>query len=97
MKMENPLNPLTDPVNPLKDPLNPLMDSLTDVEKAFLLLCWLFSKHEWIDNTMARECTATSSATVRRHMKRLVNIGVLEAYGTTRYRRYRLSSPNGDI
>jgi ATP-dependent DNA helicase RecG len=86
-KIDDPLNPLTNPLIPLMDPLNPL----TDAEKAFFFtLLPYFTKYEWIDNTMARECTAASPATVRRHMKRLVDIGVLEVCGTTRNRRYRL-------
>jgi ATP-dependent DNA helicase RecG len=86
--------------NPVKtdDSLNPLMDSLTGVEKAFLsTLLRGFTKHEWIDNGMAREYAAASPATIRRHMKRLVDAGVLEARGTTRNRQYRLISAKMDI
>ena len=71
--------------------LNPLADSLTDVEKAFFAkLLPYFTKHEWLDNTMARKYAAASPATTRRHMKRLADIGLLEARGTTRDRQYRL-------
>jgi ATP-dependent DNA helicase RecG len=91
---DNPVK-TDDPLNPLKNPLNPLMDSLADAEKAFLsALLPYFIKHEWIDNTMARESAAVSPATVRRHMKRLVDIGVLEARGTTKNRQYRLPYPS---
>jgi hypothetical protein len=94
---DNPVK-IDNSLNPPKNPLNPLMDSLTDVEKAFFsTLLPYFIKQEWIDNTMAREYTAASPATVRRHMKRLVDIGVLEARGTTRDRRYCLPTPKGDI
>jgi ATP-dependent DNA helicase RecG len=87
-----------DSLNPLKNPLNPLMDSLTDAEKAFFsALLPGFTKHEWIDNTMAREYAAASPATIRRHMKRLVDAGVLEARGTTRNRQYRLLAPKRNI
>jgi ATP-dependent DNA helicase RecG len=83
-----------DSLNPLRNSLNPL----TDAEKAFFsALLPYFTRHEWIDNTMAREYTAASPATVRRHMKRLVDIGVLEARGTTKNRRYRLPAPKGGI
>jgi ATP-dependent DNA helicase RecG len=82
-----------DSPNPLKDSLNPLINSLTDVEKAFFsTLLPGFTKHEWIDNAMAREHAAVSSATVRRHMKRLADVGILEARGTTRNKQYRLRS-----
>jgi ATP-dependent DNA helicase RecG len=87
-----------DSLNPLKNPLNPLMDSLADAEKAFLsTLLPYFAKHEWIDNAMARECASASPATVRRYMKRFVDIGVLETRGTTRDRRYRLIAPKRGI
>jgi ATP-dependent DNA helicase RecG len=86
------------PLDPLANPLNPLMDSLTDAEKVFFsTLLPYFSRHEWIDNTMAREYTGASPATVRRHMKRFADIGVLETRGTTRNRRYRLFAPKGDV
>ncbi|MDR1375995.1 MAG: putative DNA binding domain-containing protein [Synergistaceae bacterium] len=89
---------LTNPLNPLTNPLNPIMDSLTDAEKVFFsALLPYFSSHEWIDNTITRECTGASSATVRRHMKRFVDIGVLETRGTTRNRRYRLFTRKGDV
>jgi ATP-dependent DNA helicase RecG len=93
-KINDSLNSL----NSLKNPLNPLMDSLTDVERAFLsTLLPYFAKHEWIDNAMAREYAVVSPATIRRYMKRLVEVGVLEARGTTKSRRYRLLSAERDI
>jgi ATP-dependent DNA helicase RecG len=88
---------MDDSLNPLTNPLNPLINSLTDIEKEFFsTLLPYFSKHEWVDNAMAREYTGASPATVRRHIKRLVDIGVLEARGTTRNRRYCLFIPKGE-
>jgi RIO-like serine/threonine protein kinase len=101
VKTDGSLNLLIDPLNSLIDPLNslnPLIDSLTDVEKAFFsTLLTGFAKHEWIDNAMAKECAAVSPATIRRRMKRLVDVGILETRGTTRNRQYRLRSTKETI
>jgi predicted HTH transcriptional regulator len=90
--------PIENGLNSLLDTLAPrtklLKDELTKVERVFLdALLPYFFKNEWINAARVKEClgiSQNSPATVRRRMKRLVDIGILERQGTTKNRKYRL-------
>ncbi|GHV79693.1 hypothetical protein AGMMS49944_14840 [Spirochaetia bacterium] len=64
---------------------------LTISEIAFLeSILPLFAKHEWINTTLVNGLSDKSPAAVRRYLKRLSDINVLEARGANKNREYRL-------
>ncbi|GHU16210.1 hypothetical protein FACS1894163_05120 [Spirochaetia bacterium] len=66
---------------------------LTISEIAFLeSILPLFAKHEWINTTLVNELSDKSPAAIRRYLKRLSDINVLEARGANKNREYRLQS-----
>jgi len=68
-----------------------MSDKNESVEKRVLrIIMPHFSNHEWIDAATVCKLVDKSPATVRRYMKKLIELNILEASGTNRNRKYRL-------
>jgi DNA-binding transcriptional ArsR family regulator len=68
--------------------------SVTDSESSFLRkLLPCFDQWEWLNNATAREISSMSPASVKRYLRRLTELNILEARGLNKSRLYRLKAP----
>jgi ATP-dependent DNA helicase RecG len=69
-----------------------MSDKLTVAEITFLEnILPLFEKYEWINTALVNEVSDKSLVSVRRNLKKLSDIQILEANGANKNRQYRLS------
>ena len=77
--------------NESKTTLEELPAELTSIEmQVFLLIKKYFADHETINTAIAVKLIGKSSPTVRKHLSRLVSLGLLEAHGSNKNRTYSL-------
>ena len=88
------------PINKLSDKTidkisDKLIDKLSDNEKVFLNVIYDYlSEQNVIGNAKAVELSGKSAGTVRRHLVKFVDLGILKATGENRNRQYYLIKTN---
>ena len=72
-----------------------MSEYLSEREKISMLpLIEYLREHAVLDNSKGRELTGKASATVRRYLIRLCDIGLLTAHGSTKNMIYKKMSDN---
>jgi hypothetical protein len=68
-----------------------VVGNLTAAQKEFFeALCRIFMENEWIDTNTAQKVSGKSLTTVKRYLRKFVDLSILEPSGANRNRQYRL-------
>jgi Fic family protein len=86
-----PIRSTVDEINYRPKMADNLIGNLTAAEKEFFeVLCRVFTENEWIDTNTAQKVSGKSRTTVKRYLRKFVDLSILEPSGANRNRQYRL-------